>query len=355
MSSQASGYLLYGMSGLLNLDGPQWQRHKKALYPLFHASNVDLYFDTFHDSVRRHARAWARGAIADEGMLPKGIPDKLPDTVSASGGPDLVAACRAAGLESLLVFAFAADPGSPQGQELGRLFTLYSSILADMGSGVGGACALPLGVYRIVKCSSDIRSAVKQMLVDRFGSAEHPDAAALRDKALESKGDRSSSSEAIDGLRAMWEAGFTLQEMASEANHVYGAHKAAGFSIACALWRIQLDENRDWLDAMRAEWLDVLGPAMDVDRLSLERPRSNSPKRSDAGKLPITAAVIKEVLRMHVVSLCECRSSAASAPLATLCVRRYWSPNWGPHHDRRGGAPRGFGDRREPPRTPPPP
>lgn len=359
------------MSGLLNLDGAVWRKHKEALYPLLHVGNVNLYTSKFHDAMTRHAEAWAAGVVAEDGILPEPEAGWSPAAAAAvSGGPDLVAASRAAGMEAVLDFAVSLDPRSAAGRELGRELTLYGKHLAGISDGVGGIFAVPLGLWRVVDCTNKIRSLVNSYVVDRFGAPTRDQATEEQVARVQAEDD---SAEAKDGLRSMWLAGFGAHEMAAEVNHVHGAHKAAGFSIACMLWRLAQPCNAEWVGRLRAEWEAVLGKAP-----AGSKGFTNAPSRSDVKKLTLTGAVIKEVMRLHVVSLCETppprASSAASGgpqpsprpaqnaaraatgvlpppplppPPHALALwppssawsprdRRHRPPDWPPHHRGRG-------------------
>ncbi|KAA0152774.1 hypothetical protein FNF29_03661 [Cafeteria roenbergensis] len=299
----ASTHLLYGMSGLLNLDGAVWRKHKEALYPLLHVGNVNLYTSKFHDAMTRHAEAWAAGVVAEDGILPEEPEAGWSPAAAAavSGGPDLVAASRAAGMEAVLDFAVSLDPRSAAGRELGRELTLYGKHLAGISDGVGGIFAVPLGLWRVVDCTNKIRSLVNSYVVERFGAPTRDQATEEQVARVQAEDD---SAEAKDGLRSMWLAGFGAHEMAAEVNHVHGAHKAAGFSIACMLWRLAQPCNAEWVGRLRAEWEAVLGKAP-----AGSKGFTNAPSRSDVKKLTLTGAVIKEVMRLHVVSLCTGRQT----------------------------------------------
>lgn len=311
-SVQASSYLLYGMSGLLDIDGEKWQAHKKTLYPLFHFGNVDKFVSDFHSVMARHADSWSRGVEAKDGVLAE---DAATAASDKSKLKDLVAGCRAAGLEGLLSFALRMDASTERGRELSRQLTLYGAHLKNMGDGTDGMLSLPLGVYRVIDCTNRIRSLVKAEMVGRFGAETKAEAstAAVKDAETTAEGESSPTSRLpVDGLRAMWLAGFGANETAAEVNHVNGAHKAAGFSLACLLWRLSSPANRPWLGRLRGEWLALLGPP-GADEPPLAR--SASPTRRTIKTLELSLAVIQEALRLHVVSLCETRGIACCTHL----------------------------------------
>lgn len=237
---QASEYLLYGMSGLLNMDGSEWRLHRSALYHLFYGGNVDKYANAVHGVYRRHARAWLEGRVSEAGYL---APDR-PTAEAAGdrrgtvrgGGPDLVEAVRGAGLEALMSFAFDLDPHGKTGRELAQALVRYPAILADMGK--QGLLAIPGGFWRLHQCTEDIRSIVAMMIEARKSeSCRYAGASAVHDGSVPIPDTHTSgiSPEGrIDAVRSMMDHGMGPREIAAEVNHVHGAHKAAGFFIACA-------------------------------------------------------------------------------------------------------------------------
>lgn len=147
-------------------------------------------------------------------------------------------------------------------------------------------------------------------------------------------------------VTAMISAGFTLDEVTSEANHVHGAHKAVAFTTAATIFELSLPANAGVRAAVVAEFERVCGrpapgtPLADVIRQAwsalattpsppptvLGAPSGAAaaaappafpppldslpagwrpPERADLEykTLPVTNRVWKETLRLHVVSL----------------------------------------------------
>lgn len=272
------------MDGVLNRDGDGWSRHIRALAPLFKSRTIELQRATMYAAARRHAAAWCHGVTPIDGVLPAAAADAdAAPSAAAGGGPDLLAAVRGISMEVVLRWAYGLEPGAPPARELAAALTAYGRRVAALSQKpVAALCA-----YAALRRAGERITAATRRIID--------DRAAGR-AAAAGGGD--------DGISLMVAAGLPLHEIAAEVNHVHGAHKAASYVIAHALHDLG-DAARGgaganvsdvpgtwWADRLRAEVDRVLGA-------------DGVPSRDDllARRLPLTAAVVTEATRRHVVSL----------------------------------------------------
>jgi cytochrome P450 len=219
-----SSWVLPGMDGVLNMDGEVWRRHTRALLPLFHSAAVGPLGKAIHEAAARHAAAWGRGVTAVGGtlpLLPAGQAHRGPSRlrVLATGGPDLLSAVRAIGMEVVLTWVCGVSPGSEHGRALAAALTDYGDIVGQL------AKQRPLGLLvryaQLRACAARLRRIVAAVLADRqlakrTAAGDGPDGA-------------------TDGISRMAAAGLSLSEIACEVNHLHGAHKAAAYVAAHAL------------------------------------------------------------------------------------------------------------------------
>ncbi|NJM27177.1 MAG: cytochrome P450 [Pseudanabaena sp. RU_4_16] len=98
-------------------------------------------------------------------------------------------------------------------------------------------------------------------------------------------------------LQGLQSAGLSLDRIANQINHLYGAFNAIDFSITCAFY--ELSRHPDWVKILRTEFKQVLG----------DRPY---PTRADFPLLAHTMNFMQEVLRMYPVTMAVARRTGAA-------------------------------------------
>lgn len=203
--------------------------------------------------------------------------------------------------------------------------TFIDAIVQRTGSGANADAAASEGIKfkRVARLTSAKTNEPSGPLVgDNTNKA-------LLDRAKSGTADSASSKAPLPSnfVSSMLEQGFSRKEIASDVNHLHGAHKAIAFVTTCALFELSQPRNAKWRAAVIEEMEKVLGkpdfllassssssssntkknlPA--VLSALLNRPEDASwrlPSRNDvdAASFPVLNRVWKETLRLHAVSL----------------------------------------------------
>lgn len=295
LNMQFSRYALYGMDGVLNLEGEEWKRHTRAVRDIFHGGHVDQHEETIRNIVKEHINSWEYGETAEFGVLPsrrsqyapsfyrsdpfpggRPVPQTKPKEVS-NGGPDLLSAVRGIAMDVILMYGFNVNPASELGVSLASELSLYPHVVG-LFSNVGALMAW--NFQKIIACTNRIRNLVKDVRKQNEEESQ----------TVESKriSDGISYGSIPNFVTNMIKAGFELKELAAEVNHIHGAHKAVAFVGTCLLWR--LSKHPEWVEKARQEWNEKLR-------------NGEAPNRNILSELVVTKAIIWECLRMHTVSL----------------------------------------------------
>jgi cytochrome P450 len=287
------------MDGVLNMHGPEWKAHTRALAAIFQPAHVSKYLETMHHAAVMHSKAWLLGIAAEDNLLPGDAEKRVASSsVSPSlsgGGADLLEAVRGILMFVLMKWAYGLDlsamsTASADEKELARDLAFE---LANYGRIVGKLGQKPLQLAcnyaSLVTCTNKLRKLTEQVIELK--------------KAKKARGENAGAS--IDAISRMLDAGsLSVNEIAGEVNHIHGAHKAAGYVLTHLLHDLsQLSgyeshanisemSGRWWAKAARKEALSVLG-------------QDGIPTREDLAndRLPIIKALVLEAQRKHVVSL----------------------------------------------------
>ncbi len=282
--------------GILSCAGEEWKRRHRAFTPLFTGGHIAQYAGTIHGSISdvlklqdAHGRPptleeacadlWQPSDTGPTGGIrckPIALHDaaqwqETPLGADAYAGVDLLSLVRWASLRVLLQWGFGMLPDTAEARALGREFHYYVGILQDVYPYVQGGTKL--WAYAQLWISAQrMKALVKRVLEGK-----------LFLQAAKVEGGPGNF------VTAMLDADFSQAEIVSEMNHIHGAHKAAALGITVAMFELSRPVNAAWREALVAEFKAVLG----------DRPH---PQRSDLPQLPVLAAVMDEVLRLHVVS-----------------------------------------------------
>ncbi len=258
-------WLIPGAPGVLFMEGEKWQQHVQAIMPVFTKSMIDTYAKTIHDIVLKNTRSWKDGMQFE----------------------DLYLTVTQIGLQVVLNVGYGLNPDHPTAAAYGKelmeykLMTMTSeSRIDELGFSADQLLLIPSLIKNIRHLQHKMKvqqKLLKQILAERKEHNEY----------------------GTDWISLFVKAGFSIDEMTNELNHVYGAFNAIDYTITCALY--QLSRNKELLDTIRKELKEVIG----LDR---------SPNREDIESLSQTMNFMKEVYRYYPVAIAVMRKTGK--PLA---------------------------------------
>lgn len=303
-------------NGILSCAGDDWKRRHRAFTPLFTGGHIAQYAGAIHEALlevmqlqaalgRRptvheaSANMWKPSVAGGTGGIvckpialhDAGVWRDTPLGADRYAGADLLSLIRWASLRVLLQWGFGMCPDTAEARSLGREFHYYVGILQDVYPYAQGSTKL--WAYAQLWVSAFRMKALVHTVLDKQ--------LYLQDAA----------SASTDGpgnfVTAMLAADFPAGDIVSEMNHIHGAHKAAALATTMAMFELSRPQNASWRECVLAEFECVLG----------ER---THPERADLGSMPVLAAVLDEVLRLHVVSFGTMRMTGAAEQHGDACL-----------------------------------
>lgn len=259
---------LPGADGLLFMDGEAWLRRLRALTPVFHHAHVGGFARAIHETARAHVSRWSEHGRLD----------------------DLYAALVQLGAAIVLRSGYGIDFDSALGKGLASALVAYKAEtviedprrrLDEFGQGARKLLHLPWIAVTLLRMRRRMRAVSAAV---RAALAQPP------------AGDGSPN-----WLGRLSEAELSREEIASEANHLYGAYNAIDYVTTCGLY--ELSRHPQWLSRLRAEWREQLG-------------ENGTPAPETLSRLRDTVNVMREVLRMYPVTQCVARRTGAPLGLA---------------------------------------
>jgi cytochrome P450 len=242
-----------GSAGLLFLDGPRWEIHRRAVAPTFTRETVQRHADFIHAATLR----WTHSARADA---------------------DLFTAVTRLGASMVLETGYGLDPANPLACAFADELVGYKQQTMNrdprcrldvLGLDLAKLLALPWLCATGVKLRGHV--ARMRRLVPRL--LDPHTRCPVRTPNW------------LDGLAA---ERLPLTELTDALNHLYGAYNAVDFVITAALF--ELSRHPEWRERVRSELAATLGA----------RPY---PTLDDIPRLPQFWGAIKETLRLYPVAM----------------------------------------------------
>lgn len=249
-----------GAKGLVFLEGSHWQKSVQAAMPILRQENISQFPEFIHQTTLTFAERWqAEGHLEDLYMslteLGAGIMLKV------SCGLDPQHELSQALSHQLIQFKM--QTTSPNPNVRPDQFDLDASNLRHLHHIVWDIFTLHRRFVTI------------QKLVRTFF-----------DKS------QSTSVSSNNYLQNLKRAGFSLPEIASQFNHLYGAFNAVDYSITCALYL--LSQHNEWILRLRSEFSEVLEG-------------ETYPSFQHFPQLVQTMCFMKEVFRMYPATMAVSR------------------------------------------------
>lgn len=253
--------LVPGAPGILFEEGEQWVRRLRVLMPTFSPARIESLAGEIAGAAAEHAAGWREG----------------------DRGSDLMREVSALGCRVVLRVGYNLDPAHPTVQRFGELLREYKFTtmrndprprLDELGLRASKLLHLPWMAALLLRLGRQVRE-LRGVTADLLRQRPWLDA------------------EREGWVQALHQAGFSLEALTDELNHLYGAYNAIDYLITCAL--VELDLHPEWRERVRAELAAHLG-----DR---------SPTRSDLDALPLTRAWLLEVQRRYPVAMLVMRTA----------------------------------------------
>lgn len=253
-------WFIPGAPGVLFMEGEKWHQHVQAIMPVFTKSMIDTYAKTIHNIVLKNVHSWRDGMQLD----------------------DLYLTVTKIGLQVVLDVGYGLNYDQPLAAAYGKelmeykLMTMTSdSRIDELGFSADQLLLIPSLFKNIRQLKQKMKvqqKLLKQILVERENNKNY----------------------GTDWISLFVKAGFSIDEMTNELNHVYGAFNAIDYTITCALY--QLSCNKELRTIIRNELKEVIGTG-------------RNPVREDMEALPHTINFMKEVYRYYPVAIAVMRKT----------------------------------------------
>jgi len=253
-------WLIPGAPGVLFMDGETWQKRVHAVMPVFTKANIESYGKTIHDMVMANVQSWKNGMLLN----------------------DLYMTITKIGLQVVLKVGYGLDPSNELVAAYGNELMEYKLLTMNSKSRIDGFGFSTDQLLLLPTHFKDIRYLKKRMKIQK---------GLLEEILVQLKNDEQ---DGIDWINLFSKAGFSLNEMTNELNHIYGAFNAIDYTITCALY--ELSRNKNWVTILRNELASVIGP-------------NRHPGREDVDALPNTINFMKEVYRYYPVAIAVMRKT----------------------------------------------
>eukprot|EP00949_MAST-11_sp_MAST-11-sp1_P001073 g1073.t1 len=237
---------LPGMDGVLFQDGEIWEKHIRALLPVFHAKNFDGFSKPMFETAASYASGW-------QGSCPLDCLNALSDINTSI----------------ILQSGYGVDPESNVGKDLFLALRAYDE-KATLRAAGSNPLRIVGGLWKLWRQSKAIEGVVSRVLREK--TRPYPDAQ--------------------NWLHRMQEAGFSMREIACEANHLHGAQKA--FAVITTFALFELAKNPEVQSKMREELRR---------ELFTQGSGWQYPSKAILSRLRYSLSVWKETLRLHPISL----------------------------------------------------
>ena len=329
------GRWIPGLDGILLQEGAVWRRATKAVMPVFHERCYGRYAEQIYDLVVARIGRWRAEGEEGAGEGPGEGPG---EPQNDGGGVDLLAEMRGIARDIVIRLGYGLDPESPLADDLITLLD-SSHVFDSLASKSHSVLGIVRALFTMRRDSLRLRAVVQRMVAAKqaaeaeaaAGEAMAPGAMASRTESgaaagpgVSARGDgvltgRDASRETRDatkkrrrtrpGANDDWLTGMLreempLNEMASQVNHLYGAHRAIALALTFATTQLSRPRNREWTGKLRREFV-----ALAASRKASEGagegggtggeeegiPRSAKPfvRREDLHRLPLARAVFK--------------------------------------------------------------
>ena len=271
---------LPGLDGVLFQEGEVWEKHTRALFPLFQGK----HFGTLGGELRQ---------IAARSIATWGSADRRRST--GDGPTDVLPLLHEIVTQCIVRVGFGLAPESTTGVKIAEALTTFMETehaLRVSGFEQMSACARITAFAQAFRWFSrdfkHVRGAVQPVLEL---------AAAIESCAA------SGSVRSEGWIQLMQIARIDEAAIASEVNHLHDAHKALAVVLTFALYRLARPGAAPWAALMRRERAAALASCADGP---------TGFTRVELAKLPVTRAVFREVLRMHTISMGVVRTTGAA-------------------------------------------
>ena len=333
------GRWIPGLDGILLQEGAVWRRATKAVMPVFHERCYGRYAEQIYDLVVARIGRWRAGGEEGAGEGPgEEQGEEQGESRNDGGGVDLLAEMRGIARDIVIRLGYGLDPESPLADDLITLLD-SSHVFDSLASKSHSVLGIVRALFTMRRDSLRLRAVVQRMVAAKqaaeaeaaAGEAMAPGAMASRTESgaaagpgASARGDgvltgRDASRETRDatkkrrrtrpGANDDWLTGMLreempLNEMASQVNHLYGAHRAIALALTFATTQLSRPRNREWTGKLRREFV-----ALAASRKASEGagegggtggeeegiPRSAKPfvRREDLHRLPLARAVFK--------------------------------------------------------------
>ena len=340
------GRMMPAMDGILAMEGADWRKRHTIYVPLLTGANVKRYsLSIFQSSLEALADYCAHSKLVPaNGTQQQQQRDRL-------CGYDLLSAVRHGAARFMLRFACGLDASRPDATALEADLDHYARTAFEVFPFAPSLLRKVTTYYKLWLLSYSIQARVTRIVEQKLYLNDTSNAAFEGETAGSPIAGNSSPPPTI--LSRMVEAGpsqFSLSAIASEVNHLHGAHKAVAFVTTCALTELSLP-NPEAVKARRElidEFERVCGRPMlvlaldgsgriDVAATMAQAARAHAafegrgdslcvppsslpggwrpPCRSDLeqGRLPVLSRIWRETLRRHVVSMGVLRRTAKAS------------------------------------------
>ncbi|GAB3713171.1 cytochrome P450 [Spirosoma flavus] len=262
-----ASWLIPGAPGVLFMDGEQWHKHVHAVMPVFTKAHIDAYPGLMHETVVQYITQWRDGQKLE----------------------DLYTCITKLGLQVVLQVGYGLDPDSELTQRFGqelmdyKLQTMTSrNRLEEFGFSLDQLQRIPGFAWQrlMLKRRVDRLNTHVQNILDERQRTNY---------------------QGQDWISLLHKAGFPLNQVTDELNHIYGAFNAIDYVITCGLY--ELSRQPEWVHTLRTELKEVLAGR-------------SYPTRDDFAKLPNTINFMKEVFRFYPVGTAVLRKTGKSLDVA---------------------------------------
>ncbi len=247
-----------GTAGVLFMDGAAWQRHTKAIMSVFTPQHANQFPAYVHHHVNAYVAGWQdRDNIAD--LFTACAEMNVGIAARVFYGLDHRHTVVKPLLRELVHYKFM----TMRAEDRNRIDTpdVTLSQLRHLPSRILHFLALQRQTRRL---RDHVKTIIAADIFENDGSA----------------------------ICNMIRAGFTLDEITNEVNHIYGAFNAIDYVITCGLY--EFGRHPVWADVLHDEFRTVLGGR-------------DHPVREDIPKLPHCMKFVKEILRMYPVAMASAR------------------------------------------------
>jgi hypothetical protein len=325
------GRWIPGLDGILLQEGAVWRRATKAVMPVFHERCYGRYAEQIYDLVVARIGRWR--AEGDEGPG-EGAEEGQGEPHNDGGGVDLLAEMRGIARDIVIRLGYGLDPESPLAEDLVTLLD-SSHVFDSLASKSHSMLGIVRALFTMRRDSLRLRAVVQRMVAAKqaeeaevaaggamaqgamasgteSGAAAGPGASARGDGVLTGrdatrdatkKRRRTRPGANDDWLTGMLREEMPLNEMASQVNHLYGAHRAIALALTFATTQLSRPQNREWTGKLRKEFVALAasrkggagegGGAGGEEEGGITRSAKPFVRREDLRRLPLACAVFK--------------------------------------------------------------